>query len=412
MLYQAYVWQLVTWKPIHEGMKYAKERWMEQSNPFSNTMWGRTLAAGFEIGERVTHLYDKPIFGINEITVNRENIKISLQAAAHKPYCNLLHFQKESPPENLPKLLMVAPLSGHYATLLRETVKYFLPRHEVYITDWLNPRDVPVSAGPFHLDDYISYLCEFIHTLGKNTHIVAVCQPGVPALVATAWLAMNSHEIQPKTLTLMGAPIDPRINATVVGDYATSHSLAWFKKNLIFSVPFPFKGQGQRVYPGFLQLAAFASMNWQDHLSRQYSFFNDLVLGNEEAAEIYRKFYDEYWAVFDLPAEYFLDTLQKVFQEFALIEENMTYRGAKIDLKAIENIGLMTVEGELDDITGQGQTKIVHELCPGIPAENKFHYLQRGVGHFGTFSGSRFRRFIGPRIEQFIRQFESPEVVH
>jgi poly(3-hydroxybutyrate) depolymerase len=303
-----------------------------------------------------------------------------------------------------PVVLVVAPLSGHHATLLRDTVRAILPEHEVYITDWLDARLVPVHEGPFHLDDYVHYVQEFIRLLGPEVHVISVCQPTVPVLAAVSLMADAGDPIAPRTMTMMGGPIDTRRSPTVVNNFATGRPLSWFESRVIQRVPARYAGFGRRVYPGFLQHASFIAMNAHRHVEAHRDFFNHLVVGDGESAEAHRRFYDEYNAVLDMTAEYYLETLRVVFKEHALPNGTWDVRGQRVRPEAIRKTALFTIEGELDDISGVGQTEAAHGLCRGIPASRRDHLLMEGVGHYGIFSGRRYREKIYPRIRGFIRQ--------
>jgi poly(3-hydroxybutyrate) depolymerase len=321
-----------------------------------------------------------------------------------RPFCRLVHFERAQAASDDPKILLVAPLSGHYATLLRGTVAALLPDHEIYVTDWANGRDVALRHGRFDLDDYIAYVIDFLRHLGPGNHAIAVCQPSVPVLAATALLAAAKDPSQPRSLTLMGGPIDTRINPTVPNRLAEEHSLAWFEANAIHAVPWPLAGHGRRVYPGFLQLTGFMTMNLDRHLKAHRDLFDHLVQGDGESADAHRRFYDEYLSVMDLPAEYYLQTVRTVFQRHALATGTMTWRGRPVEPGAIENCGLLAVEGELDDISGVGQTKAALGLCRNVPAAAKHYHLQAATGHYGIFNGRRWRDEICPRVARFIRE--------
>ncbi|WP_209002033.1 polyhydroxyalkanoate depolymerase [Stappia albiluteola] len=378
-------------------------------NPLSHTTYGRSVAAACELLERTTRRYGKPEFGLKETSVGGMRVPVREQVVWQRPFCNLLHFERligdgasRARRRDDPKLLIVAPMSGHYATLLRGTVETFLPRADIYITDWIDARMVPISEGGFDLDDYIDYIISMLHFLGPDTHVMAVCQPSVPVLAAVALMEARNDPYSPATMTLMGGPIDTRINPTAVNDLAQSRGIDWFERNVIMQVPFPHAGFMRDVYPGFLQLSGFMSMNMDRHMIAHRDFFQHLVEGDGDSAEKHREFYDEYLAVMDLAAEFYLQTVKTVFIEHALPEGKMMHRSGPIDCHAIRNTALMTVEGEKDDITGRGQTKAAHALCTGLSAERKVHYEQPSVGHYGVFNGSRFRSEIAPRIMDFI----------
>jgi len=366
--------------PIRAFADFGKMYFTNTSNPVTETAYGRTMAAGFELFERTTRRYGKPEFGITNIEINGEKVAIEEIVAWQRPFCRLLHFAKtkKAISKNQPTLLLIAPMSGHYATLLRGTVETMLKDHDVYITDWTDARQVPLSEGDFDLDDYIEYVIEMLHELGPNTHVMAVCQPSVPVMAAVALMSEDKDACLPATMTLMGGPIDTRISPTTVNDLAMKKGTDWFAKNVIVKVPFPQPGMMRSVYPGFLQLTGFMSMNLDRHLSAHQDLFNHLVEGDGDSAEKHREFYDEYMSVMDLTAEYYLQTIETVFVQHALPLGTMTYRGRPVNTEAIKQTALLTVEGERDDISGVGQTQAAHTLCPNIPKNKKMHYLQPG----------------------------------
>lgn len=390
-------------RPWHEMASATRQLMSHPINPFADHFYFRSTSASIELFERLTTDYEKPEWALDSTTINRKKVKISEKVVFHKPYCNLLHFKRDKPQAGQNKVLLIAPLSGHFATLLRSTVKEFLPDHETYITDWRNARDVPLSAGSFSFDDYVTYLIEFLTFLGPDTHVIAVCQPCVPAMVALAVMHQEKDRNIPKSLTLMGGPIDVRINPTGVNDYASGKNLEWFDKNVICTVPSDFVGKGQTVYPGFIQLSAFLSMNVDNHVNKHVKFFNDLIKGDGDSAESHRQFYNEYLAVMDMPADYYLDTIRKVFLEHKLPNGTMEYQGKKIDLGAITKTALLTIEGENDDITGRGQTSAILNLCGNLSDKKKQQYEQSGVGHYGIFNGRKYRETIAPMIKDFIK---------
>ncbi|MBB4301940.1 poly(3-hydroxybutyrate) depolymerase [Rhodobium orientis] len=373
-------------------------------NPLTHTAIGRNMSAACEVFERATRRYGKPEFGLPETVVGGERVKVREQVVWEKPFCRLLHFERQIPTlrHPVPKLLIVAPMSGHYATLLRGTVEAMLPRHDVYITDWVDARMVPLAEGKFDLDDYVDYIIEMLQALGSDTHVVAVCQPSVPVLAAVAVMDEAGDPYAPCSMTLMGGPIDTRVNPTAVNDMAKSKDMDWFERNVIMKVPLPHPGVWRDVYPGFLQLSGFMSMNLDRHLSAQHDFYNHLIEGDGDSAEKHRDFYDEYLAVMDLTAEFYLQTVETVFVTHALPKGELMHHGKRVDTTKIRNVALLTVEGEKDDISGVGQTHAAHRICPNIPAEMRAHYVQPGVGHYGVFNGSRFRAEIAPRISDFI----------
>lgn len=390
--------------PAHAMSNAARLMMTSPLNPMSYTPIGRRLAASAEMLERLTRRYAKPAFGIASTTVGGERIAIHERIVWERPFCRLIHFEPAAarPARNRPRLLIIAPMSGHYATLLRCTVETFLPTHEVYVTDWSNARLVPLFAGTFDLDDYIDYLIAILRELGPRTHAIGVCQPAVPLIAAVARMEAQDDPRAPASITLMGGPIDTRKNPTEVNLVAEQRGVEWFRHNCLVSVPFPYPGAGRRVYPGFLQLSGFMAMNFDRHVMAHFEMFRHLVAGDGDSAEKHRDFYDEYLAVMDLTAEFYMQTVDTVFVRHALPKGEMTHRGALVDLSCIRRAALMTVEGEKDDISGVGQTFAAHELCSSIPAARKAHHLQKEVGHYGVFNGSRFRAQIAPRICAFI----------
>jgi poly(3-hydroxybutyrate) depolymerase len=379
-------------------------------SPLSFNPFAKSTSAALEVFEAMTKRYGKPAFGLNETSIHSVKVPITERIVRAKPFCNLVHFARDetvSGRRTDPKVLLIAPMSGHYATLLRGTVKSMLPDHEVFITDWRDARNVPVADGRFDLDDFIDYIIDFVQYLGPNTHIMAVCQPAVPALAAAAVMASRGMAIQPASLVLMGGPIDTRRNPTQVNTLAMSKPLSWFERNVISVVPFPQAGFMRRVYPGFVQLSGFMTMNLERHQTAYRELFENLVKGDCDSIKQHRDFYDEYLAVMDLPAEFYLQTVRAVFQDHDLPDKKMMHRGELVDCSAIERTAIMTVEGEKDDICGIGQTQAAHDLCPNVPAEEHVHYLQPGVGHYGVFNGTRFRTEIQPRIREFIRTIEA-----
>jgi poly(3-hydroxybutyrate) depolymerase len=375
------------------------------ANPFAHTTFGKSIAAASEVFERATRRYSKPEWGINETTVSGEKVPVRITPVWERPFCRLLHFERafeRAPRRPQPRVLIVAPMSGHYATLLRGTVEAFLPNHDVYITDWEDARMVPVSAGPFDLDDYIDYVISMLHFLGGETHVIAVCQPAVPVLAAVALMEADDDPYAPNSMTLMGGPIDTTQHPTAVNKLAQERGTEWFRSHVVTKVPFPHPGVMRDVYPGFLQLHGFVSMNLDRHIEAHKNLFTHLVKGDGDSAQKHREFYDEYLAVMDLAAEYYLQTVDTVFVKQALPKGEMMHRGRKVDPSSIRRTALLTVEGELDDISGVGQTAAAHRLCVNIPDERRAHYLQPSVGHYGVFNGSRFRAEIQPRIADFM----------
>lgn len=399
---------------LHE-LQYAANAplrfWAETSqqlftNPFSPLAYlphSSRVAAGSELLARVVRRYEKPEFGLDHTVIGGETVAVREEVVESKPFCNLLRFRREASLDH-PKVLVVAPLSGHYATLLRDTVRALLPDHDVYITDWIDARQVPLAEGYFHFADYVAYVQDFLRLLAPDVHVVSVCQPTVPVLAAVSLMAAADDPAQPRSMTLMGGPIDTRRAPTEVNRYAKTRSLRWFDTHVITRVPLKYPGYMRRVYPGFLQHSGFVAMNPDRHLQAHLDFYNHLVVGDGDSAEAHRKFYDEYNAVMDLPAEYYLETLEMVFMKHQLPQGEMTVSGQRVKPWAIRETALFTIEGELDDISGPGQTEAAHELCRNIPAERKEHFLVPGVGHYGIFSGRRWRETICPRVRDFIRK--------
>jgi len=376
-------------------------------NVYSYSFPGSMLRAALEVTERLTRHYEKPSFGITKCEIGNKTYKIEIEEVDQKPFCTLLHFSKKNYPTKLPKLLVVAPMAGHYATLLRGTVEELLPYFDIYITDWINASQVPVAYGKFDLDNYIDYLIEFFALFKDPFHVLAVCQPTVPVMAAASIMSDEKSHYLPKSLILMGGPIDARANPTILTSFAEEHTIKWFENSVITTVPNNLPGAGRKVYPGFLQLAGFISMNWQRHFNSYMDLFKDLVLHNDIKAEIHKKFYDEYLSVMDLPAEFYLQTIREVFQKFSLAKGKMRSRGREVDVEKIEDCALLGIEGEHDDIAAVGQTRAALEICTNIPKEKKQYYLQPGVGHYGVFSGSKFKQFVVPVIKEFVYKFNS-----
>jgi poly(3-hydroxybutyrate) depolymerase len=375
-------------------------------NPMSATWFGKSVAAGAEIVSRLTRNYGKPAFGLPTTLVDGQEVSVNEEIVLRKPFCQLVRFRRDVrglPARNDPKVLLVAPMSGHFATLLRGTVEALLHEHEVYITDWTDAREVPLTDGNFDLDDYIDYVSDFLRYIGPGAHVIAVCQPSVPVLGAASLMAAADDPMQPRSITLMGGPIDTRISPTVPNDLAMRNSMMWFRQSMVTSVPWGFPGFLRRVYPGFMQLTSFITMNLDRHINAHMRQFEHLVKGDGDSAEAHRRFYDEYLAVMDLTAEFYLQTVQVVFKEHRLPRGVWVSRGRKVEPAAISRSALMTVEGELDDISGLGQTRAAHGLTPNIPADRHVHYEQKAVGHYGIFNGRRWREQIMPRVRDFIR---------
>ncbi|MBL4696899.1 MAG: polyhydroxyalkanoate depolymerase [Rhizobiaceae bacterium] len=404
MFYHMFEMSHAAMSPMRVAAEVTKHFYSNPLNPVSHTAAGKQMAAMCEVFERTTRRYGKPEFGITSTLVDGVEVEVIEQIVWERSYCDLLHFERQLGPDQAegPNILIVAPMSGHYATLLRGTVEKMMQHGNVYITDWKDARMVPSDKGNFDLDDYIDYIIDIIHHIGPNTHIMAVCQPSVPVLAAAAIMEARKDKILPASMTLMGGPVDTRKNPTVVNKLAEDKGIDWFKDNVVMTVPFPHPGFMRQVYPGFLQLSGFMSMNLDRHVLAHKEFFGHLIEGDGDSAEKHREFYDEYSAVMDLDAEYYLQTVQVVFIDHALPKGTFSHRGELIDCSKIKNIALMTVEGENDDISGLGQTEAAHTICSNLPKSKRVHYMQPEVGHYGVFNGSRFRSEIAPRIVDFM----------
>jgi poly(3-hydroxybutyrate) depolymerase len=408
MLYQLYETQRALLSPFSDFASASSKLYNHPLSPFTHTPMAQRVSAGLGLMHRLAKDYEKPEFGITSATMNGIEVAVQQQVALSKPFCRLLRFKRFTDDaaaltrmKDQPTVLVVAPLSGHHSTLLRETVRSLLQDHKVYITDWTDARMVPTDAGPFHLDDYVAYVQEFIRHIGPEVNVISVCQPTVPVLAAISLMATQG-EITPRTMTMMGGPIDARLSPTAVNNLATNKPHEWFESNVIYRVPVNYPGNGRRVYPGFLQHTGFIAMNPDRHLKSHYDFFNDLMRGEDESAEFHRSFYDEYNAVLDMPAEYYLDTIKTVFQDFALVNGTWSVKGHLVRPQDITSTALLTIEGELDDISGAGQTRAAHGLCTGVPKSRQFHYDVEGAGHYGIFSGRRWRELAYPVVRDFI----------
>jgi poly(3-hydroxybutyrate) depolymerase len=413
MLYQLYETQRALLSPFAEFASASAKLYNHPLSPFAQLPMSQRVSAGFDLLHRLAKEYEKPEFAITSATVGGVDVAVQEQVAVNKPFCRLLRFKRftDNPValarmKTQPTVLVVAPLSGHHSTLLRDTVKSLLHDHKVYITDWTDARMVPFDVGPFHLDDYIAYVREFIHHIGPEVHVISVCQPTVPVLAAVSLMA-SAGEFTPRTLTMMGGPIDARRSPTAVNNLAMNKSHGWFEHNVIYRVPPNFPGAGRRVYPGFLQHSGFVAMNPDRHLTSHYDYFLDLVRGDGDSADAHRQFYDEYNAVLDMPAEYYLDTIKTVFQDFALVNGTWEVDGHLVRPMDITHSALLTIEGELDDISGAGQTRAAHDLCSGVPAEHRSHYDAKGAGHYGIFSGRRWREMVYPEVRRFIARYDT-----
>ena len=404
-LYRSMISPLVYWSEAGAKLFSAPDSWL------SKLPGAPRLAAGYELAYRLGKPYEKPEFGIHQVEAHGQRIPVIGKCVLEKDFCHLLRFKRFSDDGDAiaelkddPPVLVVAPLSGHHATLLRDTVRTLLNDRKVYITDWVDARMVPADRGPFHLDDYVAYIQEFIRGIGaEKLHVIAVCQPTVPVLAAVSLMAA-AGETTPRTLTLMGGPVDVRNSPTQVNDLAHTKPLAWFDHSLIQRVPVGYPGSGRKVYPGFLQHTGFVAMNPGRHFQSHWDFYNQLVRGDLEDAESHRRFYDEYNAVLDMPAEYYLDTVDIVFQRHLLPRGQWQVAGQTVQPAKIRTTALLTIEGELDDISGPGQTRAAHALCTGIPELRKRHYTVPGAGHYGIFSGRRWREQVYPEVREFIRR--------
>ena len=413
MLYQIYETNRAWLSPFSEFASAASKLYSNPLSPFAHIPASQRVSAGFDLAHRLTKEYEKPEFDINKVNVHGVDVVIQEQVVEAKPFCRLLRFKRFTDDAAMlarmreqPSVLVVAPLSGHHSTLLRDTVRTLLQDHKVYITDWIDARMVSLDEGAFHLDDYINYVQEFIRKVGPEVHVISVCQPTVPVLAAISLMASRG-ETTPLTMTMMGGPIDARKSPTSVNNLAMNKSFEWFENNVIYKVPQNYPGAGRAVYPGFLQHTGFVAMNPDRHATSHYDYFLDLIRGDDDSAEAHRQFYDEYNAVLDMPAEYYLDTIRTVFQEFSLVNGTWEVRNPQgkkelVRPQDIKTTALLTVEGELDDISGSGQTKAAHELCTSIPKTRQKHYDVIGAGHYGIFSGRRWREQAYPVIRDFI----------
>jgi poly(3-hydroxybutyrate) depolymerase len=413
MLYQLYETQRALMAPFSEFASATAKLYNHPLSPFTHTPMAQRVSAGFDLVHRLAKEYEKPPFDIRSATVDGVQVAVQEQVAIEKPFCRLLRFKRftDDPTaladmKTQPVVLIVAPLSGHHSTLLRDTVKSLLSGHKVFITDWTDARMVPVDKGPFHLDDYVAYIEEFLRHIGPEVNVISVCQPTVPVLAAVSLMASRG-EFTPRTMIMMGGPIDARKSPTAVNNLAMNKSHEWFEHNVIYRVPQNYPGATRRVYPGFLQHTGFVAMNPDRHMSSHYDYFLDLVRGDDSSAESHRQFYDEYNAVLDMPAEYYLDTIKTVFQDFALVNGTWKVKGELVRPQDIKTTALLTIEGELDDISGAGQTRAAHGLCTGVPESRRFHYDAEGAGHYGIFSGKRWREHVYPKVSEFIARYGS-----
>jgi poly(3-hydroxybutyrate) depolymerase len=425
MLYQIYENHRSLMEPFADFAQAASKLYSNPLSPFSHSPMAQRLAAGYDLAYRLGKDYEKPEFGLRTVDVDGVDVAIYERVEGDKPFCELRRFKRfTDDPDTLtalkgqPAVLIVAPLSGHYATLLRDTVRTMLKDHKVYITDWKNARTVPLEQGEFHLDDYVNYIQDFIHHLQGiygNCHVISVCQPTVPVLAAVSLMASRG-EVTPLTMTMMGGPIDARKSPTAVNNLATNKGYEWFENNVIYRVPTNFPGAGRRVYPGFMQHSGFVAMNPDRHMSSHYDYFKDLIKGDDASTEAHRKFYDEYNAVLDMDADYYLDTIRIVFQDFALVNGNWDVLSAKGEIERVRpqditTTAQFTVEGELDDISGSGQTEAAHDLCVNVPKARQKHLEVKGAGHYGIFSGRRWRDVVYPQVREFILKHNTGPMV-
>jgi poly(3-hydroxybutyrate) depolymerase len=401
MLYTAHEWQKSMLAGYGAWASWGAEMLGNPANPFGYLGGGGVMASALEVFAHAAAPRGKPAFGLTHTTVDGREVAVTEEIVLAKPFGALKRFRREGV-EGGPKLLIVAPMSGHYATLLRGTVERMLPTADVHITDWADAKLVPLSAGRFDLDDYIDYLVAFLETMGPGAHMLAVCQPSVPCYAAVALMSADGHPCRPRTLTMMGGPVDTREAPTAVNTLATQRPHAWFEHNVIATVPMTYPGAGRRVYPGFLQLAGFMSMNLGDHMMSHWEMFKHLVRGDDESADQSKDFYEEYRSVCDMTAEFYLQTIDVVFQTHALPQGTMTHRGRRVDLGAITDVALLAIEGERDDISGLGQTKAALTLATNLPADRKRYYMAEGAGHYGIFNGSKWRERIAPVVEEWI----------
>jgi len=411
MLYQLHELNRSFLTPLTQWAEASSKMFANPISPLAYTPYSQRIAAGYELIYRLGKDYEKPEFNIDQTQIGEQSVAIVEENTLLKPFCKLINFKKSAVTSKLEtkikqqrKVLIVAPLSGHHATLLRDTVKSLLPHYDVYITDWIDARMVPLSAGPFHLHDYIYYVQEFIRHLGPDLHVISVCQPTVPVLAAIALMASDNDPALPKTMTMMGGPIDATKSPTQVNTLATEKKYSWFENSVIYNVPANYPGFGRKVYPGFLQHTGFVAMNPDRHAQSHWDFYQHLVQGDDESAEQHRKFYNEYNAVLDLPAEYYLETIKTVFQEFRLPRGTWEVEGKLVKPQDIKTVALFTVEGELDDISGAGQTQAAHDLCSNIPDSMKQDFVAPGCGHYGIFSGRKWRELVCPKVIDFIEK--------
>lgn len=402
MLYQFYDFSHMLVAPFRVAAELTQHTFQNPLMPLSFTRFGRAVAAGAELLERTTRRYAKPDWQLPTTEIDGKKVAVSVKTVLEKPFCRLQHFSRKTDRKD-PRVLIVAPMSGHHATLLRGTVEAMLPHHDVYVTDWIDARLVPLSAGRFDLEDYITYVMDFLRHLGRDTHVIAVCQPAVPVMCAVSLMAQMDDPCQPRSMTLMGGPIDTRRAQTVVTKLGKDRSLSWFERTVVSVVPMYYPGAMRRVYPGFVQLSGFMTMNLDRHVGEHMRLFQHLVKGDGDSASSHRRFYDEYLSVMDITGEFYLQTVERVFQKHALPEGTFRWKDMVVTPSAIQKTALLTVEGTLDDISAPGQTIAAHDLCTGLKAEMKKNHLAQGVGHYGIFNGRRWRNEIQPIVAEFIR---------
>jgi poly(3-hydroxybutyrate) depolymerase len=417
MLYSVHEATYYATVPLRAAARITREFWSSALNPAAETQLGKTLFAAADLFSNVTRRYGKPDWKLDSISIAGQSVGVTHSVVWASPWCKMLHFRRDPADmarlgrtEKSPPVLIVAPLSGHYATLLRGTVEGFLQDHEVYITDWVNAREVPMLQGRFDFHDYIDHVRSMLTHLGTRAHVVAVCQPGPPVLAAAALMAEDSDPCRPASMTFMGSPIDARLSPTVTNKLAEDRPFAWFKSNMIYTVPPPYAGMMRRVYPGFVQLYSFMSMNQERHQEAHEKYFKDLVAGDGDEAEKHLEFYDEYLSVLDLTEEFYLQTIDYVFQAYALPKGELMHRGRLVRPDQITDIALMTVEGAKDDISGVGQTQAAHALCTAIGEDMRQLYVHPDVGHYGVFNGRRFREDIYPRVRDMIAKAQAAQV--
>jgi poly(3-hydroxybutyrate) depolymerase len=404
MLYHVYEMHQAVLQPWRLAAEAQSAFWSAAAHPFFSPSIGKQLKAGYHMFERLTRRYQKQPFDITSTEIGGHRINVVEECVWEKPFCRMLRFRKDGKTiGQQPKLLIVAPMSGHFATLLRSTIEGMLPSHDVYITDWADARDVPLSAGTFDLDDYTDYLIEMLHHLGERAHVMAVCQPSVPVVVAVSLMSAAKDPLVPKSMILMGGPIDTRHNPTAVNLVALQKGESWFRRNVLMTVPAHYKGAGRQVYPGFVQLAGFVSMNSDRHVKAHKDLYWHMVDGDHVSAAKVEEFYDEYLTVMDLTAEFYMQTVERVFIRPRLADGTYRHRGDLIDTGAITDTALLTIEGERDDITGPGQTKAAHDILKNLPEKMMDSHMQLGVGHYGVFSGKKFLRDVVPVINRFVK---------